>query len=404
MAKNKHLKIDERITIQTCLERGENFRMIAEKLGKDPSTISKEIRKHLYHSGKNTIKINHNDNKTCKSCPLLNKPPYCCNACPKRRYQCGFKKATYIATKAQKEYEEVLVDSREGIPLNKEEFYEMDKIVTQGLKNGQHLYHIIRSNKLNVSVSTVYRYIDKGWLTGKKIDLPRAVKFKNRKVNKDIRPIPKAVKEGRTYDDFLKYCEEFDVTEHLEMDTVIGSGKKVLLTFTETHSNLFFARILPNKTAIATLNGLNAIKRNLKKADYTFSELFPVILTDNGGEFAMANELELDWEDRGKSALFYCDPMMSSQKPKVEKNHTLLRDILPKKTSFDDLKQEDINLICSHINAVKRKSFRGKSAFDMFIFQYNQEIAKKLGIRRIPDKKVIQSTKLLNQIRKNKEK
>jgi IS30 family transposase len=401
MTKNKHLTLDDRITIQTCLERGETFKSIAVRLEKDPSTISKEVRKHLHHSGENTIKSS--EENTFNSCPLLSKPPYCCNACPKRRYKCGYRKATYIAKTAQKEYKELLVDSREGIPLNKEEFYQMDKIITEGLEKGQHIYHIISSNNMSVSISTVYRYFDKGWLTSRKIDLPRSVKFKRRKDYKKIKPIPKTVKEGRTYQDFIDYCQENDIIEHLEMDTVIGAGKKVLLTFTETQSNFFFARLLPNKTAIATLNGLNAIKRNLKKAGYTFSELFPVILTDNGGEFAMANELELDWaDDMGKAALFYCDPMMSSQKPRVEKNHTLLRDILPKKTSFDDLTQKDINLICSHINSIKRRGFRGKSAFDLFTFQYSEDIAHRLGIKRIPDKQVIQSTRLLNQIREKK--
>ncbi|MCQ8264294.1 hypothetical protein NF417_12955, partial [Streptococcus suis] len=44
------------------------------------------------------------------------------------------------------------------------------------------------------------------------------------------------------------------------------------------------------------------------------------------------------------------------RKRRIEKNHTLIRDILPKGSSFDNLTQEDINLVCSHVNSVKRAS------------------------------------------------
>ncbi len=85
-----------------------------------------------------------------------------------------------------------------------------------------------------------------------------------------------------------------------------------------------------------------------------FYEIFPVILTDNGGEFARVDDIEMDV--RGESKLFFCDPNRSDQKGRIEKNHTLIRDILPKGTSFDNLTQDDINLVCSHVNSVKRAS------------------------------------------------
>ena len=77
---------------------------------------------------------------------------------------------------------------------------------------------------------------------------------------------------------------------------------------------------------------------------------------------------------QGESKLFFCDPNRSDQKGRIEKNHTLIRDILPKGTSFDDLTQENINLVCSHVNSVKRAALNGKSAYELFAFTYGEEI------------------------------
>ena len=61
----------------------------------------------------------------------------------------------------------------------------------------------------------------------------------------------------------------------------------------------------------------------------------------------------------------------------------LTRDIVPAGHSFDAFTQQDVNLIFSHINAVKRKQFRGKSAYDLFTFFNSVELAQILGISYI---------------------
>ena len=178
------------------------------------------------------------------------------------------------------------------------------------------------------------------------------------------------------------------------MDTVMGRmGGKVLLTFNLSFCNFIFARLLENKTALEVTKHLYDIKNNLHEADKDFCQLFPVILTDNVGEFARVDDIEMDV--RGESKLFFCDPNRSDQKGRIEKNHTLIRDILPKGTSFDNLTQEDINLVCSRINSVKRAALNGKSAYELFAFTYGEEIPKLLGISKIPAEDVCQSSKLL---------
>ncbi|CIO49479.1 transposase%2C ISSmi3 [Streptococcus pneumoniae] len=384
MTKHKHLTLSDRNDIQLGLERGETFKAIGQSILKDPTTVSKEVKRNKQ------VRESTCDNLPC---PLLDKAPFVCNDCPKRRQNCGYKKTFYLAKQAQKQYEQTLVEAREGTPLNSKTFWDMDKVISEGVKKGQHIYHILKTHNLDVSSSTVYRHIRKGYLSIAPIDLARAVKFKERRKSK-LPSIPKEAKKGRSYEDFQNYLVLNQLDSWLEMDTVLGRiGGKVLLTFNLSFCNFIFARLLDNKTALEVTKHLYDIKNTLHQTDKDFFQLFPVILTDNGGEFARVDDIEMDV--RGESKLFFCDPNRSDQKGRIEKNHTLIRDILPKGTSFDNLTQEDINLVCSHVNSVKRAALNGKSAYELFAFTYGEEIPKLLGISKIPAEDVCQSSKLL---------
>ena len=384
MTKHKHLTLSDRNDIQLGLERCETFKAIGQLILKDPTTVSKEVKRNRQARDSTSNNL---------PCPLLDKAPFVCNGCPKRRQNCGYQKIFYLAKQAQKQYEQTLVEAREGTPLNSQTFWDMDKIISDGVKKGQHIYHILKTHNLDVSSSTVYRHIRKGYLSIAPIDLARAVKFKDRRKN-NLPSIPKEAKKGRSYEDFQNYLSLNQLDYWLEMDTVMGRmGGKVLLTFNLSFCNFIFARLLDNKTALEVTKHLYDIKNTLYQADKDFFQLFPVILTDNGGEFARVDDIEMDV--RGESKLFFCDPNRSDQKGRIEKNHTLIRDILPKGTYFDNLTQEDINLVCSHVNSVKRAALNGKSAYELFTFTYGEEISKLLGISKIPAEDVCQSSKLL---------
>ena len=95
-----------------------------------------------------------------------------------------YRRQIYVAKTAQQAYEELLVESRSGVTLNKESFYEAEKTISNALRNGQHIYHAVISNNVSVSVSSVYRYIKAGYYSIGLLDLPRAVKFKSRNEKK----------------------------------------------------------------------------------------------------------------------------------------------------------------------------------------------------------------------------
>ncbi|MBO5569439.1 MAG: hypothetical protein J6A79_10980 [Clostridia bacterium] len=53
--------------------------------------------------------------------------------------------------------------SQKRIPLNPKCFYEDDRIITAGLRNGQHQCYIQANNSLHASKSTIYHNFHKGY-------------------------------------------------------------------------------------------------------------------------------------------------------------------------------------------------------------------------------------------------
>lgn len=397
--KNKHLTLDNRLTIQAMLTQGCTFTEIASALGKHPSTISKEILKHITIPTNSYTIFDEQGNILNEECPLTKRPPYVCNGCP-RKCSCRRKRQMYNGKKADKVYRENLTACREGIPLNKEEFYELDKLITAELAKGRHLYQIMQAHNIKVPESTIYRWASIGYFSFSALDLPRKVKFKNRKP-RYIPYVPKAAKEGRTYEDFLAYKEEHNLLHWEEMDTVIGAkGGKVVLTLHFTSSNFMLGLLLDSKSAYAVTMAVNGLKTRLARYDIRFGDVFPVILTDNGGEFSNIQSIECDLAGHKETKLFFCDPMASHQKGKIEKNHTLFRDICPKGTSFNNFTQDALNIIFSHVNSTSRKIFNGKTPFEMFTYIYGEDLAEILGIKAIAPKDVMQTPALLKELKK----
>lgn len=389
--KNKHMTLDDRIEIQECLAKGISFKDIGKRIGKSATTISREIKLHLQvHS--------NGYSRSDEVCPSLLKAPFVCNGCDKKsRASCPYKRQIYVAKNAQQAYEGLLVESRSGIALNKESFYETEKIISDAVRNGQHIYHAIISNNVNASVSSVYRYIKAGYYSIGLLDLPRAVKFKARNEKKS-EFVPQWAKQGRTYADFLEFVSQNADISITQLDTVIGEiGGKVIMTIHFVCADFMVGLLLDNKSAAEAASKFAELKQRLKESGYKFGEIAPVLLTDNGGEFSSVSAFENDTDGNLESHMFFCEPCSPHEKAHIEKNHTLFRDIVPTGTSFNKFTQETVNLIFSHVNSVKRKQFNGKSAYEMFSFSFSEQLANALGIYKIEATEVIQSASLLKK-------
>jgi len=285
--KNKHMTLDDRIEIQECLSKGMTFKAIGKRIGKSPTTISREVKTHLKAHINGYV-------KTTDVCPQLMKAPFACNGCEKRsRSICKFQRQIYEAKRAQAEYEAVLVDSRTGITLNKEDFYKTEEIISSAVRGGQHIYHAIKANDLPVSVATVYRHIHKKYYSISLLDLPRAVKFKPIKAT-GTEVIPKWARDGRRFEDFLQYMEDNSDIPLVQLDTVLGRiGGKVIMTLHFVNSDFMIGLLLDNKTAAEASGKIINLKSTLKNAGFTFGTLAPVLLTDNGENSAMFSLLKM---------------------------------------------------------------------------------------------------------------
>ena len=145
LTKHKHLTLSDLNDIQLGLERGETFKAIGQLILKDQTTVAKEVKRNR------RVRESTCDNL---SCPLLDKAPFVCNGCSTRRQNCGYLKIFCLAKQAKKQYERTLVEAREGTPIISQTFLDMDKVISDGVKKGHPIYHILKTHNLNVSIDT----------------------------------------------------------------------------------------------------------------------------------------------------------------------------------------------------------------------------------------------------------
>ena len=96
-----------------------------------------------------------------------------------------------------------------------------------------------------------------------------------------------------------------------------------------------------------------------------------------------------------RTRVFYCDAGCPYQKGAIEVNHELIRRILPKGTSFDNLTQKDVTRMMDHINSYKRKKLNDRSPYETFSFHYGEEVLKLLGCTPVAAEDILLKPTLL---------
>lgn len=417
--KNLHLTVQERIIIEKGIENGSTKAAIALTIGKDKSTVGKEIKKHRELVHKSSYKINCANMKNCShnhvcdncadfkpfTCNRRDRSPGACNGCSKYTH-CRYDKYRYKADFSHKKYREDLVDSRTGINMSYEECKAMADIIVPLIKAGHSPYHIVTNHpELNISEKTLYNYIENGIFrefglldidlrikTKRKIAKKASNKYKKREDKKYL--------NGRTYDDFINYTAENKNLSVVEMDTVYNNGSTgpFMQTFKFLDYSFMFIVYQEEKTAKSMVEGVNFLEKILGKD--LFSEEVAIIKTDRGSEFCDAEGFEKEENESRRTRIFYCDPMASGQKGSLENNHKEIRYICPKENDLKDLglnSQEKTNLIVSHINSQSKEHLKGKSPLEVMEFM-NPALYQKFkdfGIERINKDNIVLKPYLL---------
>ena len=395
--KYKHLSFEDRCVIEEFLNNKYNFTKIGNRIGKDRTTIAREVKKHRF------LRTTSNCNN--QPCCFESKPPYVCNGCQKFNY-CHKIRYSYSHDVAYNEYHSFLIKSRSHLKITKEEIASINEIVSPLMIFKHHsVNHVFISHPdiLPFSKSTFYKYIDLGILNVRNIDLQRRVKFRINKQYNHTEFREKCnskIKVGRFYSDFKDYIEYCPNASIVEMDTVIGTtggkGGKCFLTLLFRQYNFMLSYLLPYKQSKYVTEVFNHLKELIGIDE--FKRLFEVILTDNGTEFSDPESIEIDINTGEKvSSLFYCDPNCSWQKGSIEKNHEYIRYILPKGTSFAGLSQEDCYLIASHINSTPRLSLNNNCPYDSALLFLRQDNIDKFNIKKIDNDNIDLSIRILKK-------
>lgn len=388
MAKYCHLSYEDRKNIEDGLNARKSINQISIELNRSHSTILREIdRNKVYYKPSNWNNCYNNKWKDY-SCIKLLKSPHVCNGC-KSRSGCRKERFTYYARKADDAYRELIRSCKQGINLDDEEIYNINKIIKPLVKKGQttnHLY-INHPEVLNFSKVSFYNYINKGVFEFGPLDFPRIVKHKKRKNKKRRTRQEREILIGRKYEDFIEYTGKHPDLNIVEMDTVEGlqSDSKCILTLFFRKSNFMLMFLLESQTTSEVSKVFEYLQQSLDKDDY--KRLFQVILTDNGTEFYDVSNIECHHQSgEVLSKVFYCDPSASWQKGGIEKNHEFIRYVLPKKTSFQNLTQNDCLLIANNINSLCRESLNNNCPFKAMLFLCDEWVLNLLNMYYIePD-------------------
>ncbi|MBQ0138048.1 MAG: IS30 family transposase [Kurthia sp.] len=365
-----HLTEENRKTIASGIAHNKTLRELANEIGCDPTTISKEVKKNRI--------ISKEAKGTGKKflCKKLEKWPFVCVDCTHKYRDCLLTQLKYVAQIAQKKYEYRLHETRKGLNLTKEEHELINVSLKTGKAEKKSIYNIVHEAKLPVSVSTIYRYIEEKKVDFTKMDLPYAVTYKKRKSqNKKYEyPNNKIDRSNRTYIDYLSYKKHRINEMTVQMDFLgsIKTDSKSILTLIIPELHFVFLFTIENKNAKRVVDTFNWIQ-NLIGID-SFKEIFPSILTDRDPSFSDIEGIEFDPETGElRTKLFFCDAFRSNQKASVENMNKQIRKFFPKGKSVDNFTQSQINLIAKTINETPLHSLDGATPREAFSLIFGEE-------------------------------
>jgi len=422
-----HLTQEKRELIERGLNERKTFTFIAQEIGTSVSTVRREILRnrrcdgpsfakgkdrtdcaHLKHCKVKNICDNCYANRLCKrchincqsicndyesrSCPTVDKAPFVCNSCD-RYGRCTTVRYRYSASSAQAMASRRSTEARAGIDLTEDEAKTLTEAVRSGLAKGQSIHHIFESRDLPCSERSFYRYVENQDIPIKSIDLHKKVKYKKRK-RKKAPARNSGFFAGHEYSDFLALPGDFRAAV-TEVDTVHGKkgDRKCILSLHRVDLHFQIYVLLPSCTMSSVVEALDWLE---ECCDGHFSEFFGLLLMDRGSEFDDIYGIEMSaFHDGRRCAAYFADPNRPDQKGACEKNHVELRKIIPKGTSLQNLDDQTLALVCSHVNSTIRKGCGNAAPFQLASLCAPPGLLDRLALRLIPPLEVISAPCIL---------
>lgn len=315
-----HLSIEERCCLRKYYNEGNSLRKIAELMGRNVSTISREIMR----------------NKTYMNC----KPAYYPHTAQKK-------------SNLRKSY------CHRGMFWDKETL----EYINEKLRSTWSPEQISRTPcEIRMpSFKTIYRWIYQGYLAnGNAKVLRRKGKSMNGKETRG-----KLLNKGKSIRKRDKSVYKRKEFGHWEIDTVVsglGKSKACFVTLAERKTRYYIAIKVENRTA-------QVVKNATIKALQGYPEgAVKTITTDNGSEFAKWKEIE----DELKTNVYFADPYCAWQKGTNENLNKLLREFYPKGRNLARVSAKTLTQNVAKINNRPKKVLNYKTPADLF----EQELQK----------------------------
>lgn len=239
--------------------------------------------------------------------------------------------------------------------FTKEDWYLIERYIKRQVSPEQISIRLKYKKRLSISPEWIYQHIYKDKQRGGILYTHLRCKKKNRKKYGGTRKLnnirnrvsieerPKIVDSRKRYGDW-------------EVDTVIGrQGGKVLVTLVERKSKLSLMALSVNKTAVAVKDTLIALMKSLSSCVHTLTY-------DNGPEFALHEAIDKELKSQG----YFAHPFCSGERGLSENTNGLIRQYLPKKSSFDHISQTTIQFIMERLNNRPRKALNGRTPNEVF--------------------------------------
>lgn len=404
-----HLILEARYVIEEGLNNNTSISEIARKLNRDRSNIGSEILKNRIEFlpsgyGKTSTCI-HRDicpmrryecDKTCTKyemeiCTKLKTSPHVCNGCSNKN--CRKVKYYYRADNADAQYKKRLVNSRNNLHYTELEINVLNNDFYYLVITNKSIYHslkVINSIGFNFNLKSIYRQIHSDRLRLKSSDLPRA-NIISKPIEKD-KTYKREIKD-HTFEDYLKKVEEQPNIIQWQMDCVqgiVGKNEQVFLTLQIVKIKFLFIFPIKAQTQDEVAKKLETFNGILNED--SFNKLIELLLTDNGHEFI---DLDRLCKILNTNNIYYCHPYSSYEKGSIENNHELIRRVIPQGISLNIYTEEDIKLLCSHINSLYRDELDGKCPFDLISNYLSKSTIEKLGYKKINPEDVILIPELL---------
>ena len=318
---SKHLTQEQRYHIEAYKSAGYSQNKIAEQLNVHPATISRELKRN--------------------SSPIQN------------RYTA--KSAHEMATLRKR------VNASVPTKMKKETLLLIDQYIEKDYSPEQVSATLRLKHDIQISFVHIYSYIYADKRQGGA--LHTHLRFHNRK---------RRVKYGTRCSNGLKnrvsisqrpeIVEEKNRVGDFEMDTIIGKGKKGAITTIVDRASGFV------KISIPTTKRAEDIEKESLRLLTPHKETIHTITTDNGLEFAnheaISKALDCDY--------YFCHPYSSWERGLNEYTNGLIRQYIPKSSSFENITQEKIQEIEDKLNHRPRKTLGWRTPYEVF---YGTEIA-----------------------------